>query len=79
MLVFYSLIVGIIGAIIVLGLTFTKQQKKPSPTPTITISPSPSTSPTETGYCTADAKQCPDGSWVGRVGPKCEFAACPKD
>ena len=27
--------------------------------------------------CTMDAKQCPDGSYVGRVGPKCEFKACP--
>lgn len=27
--------------------------------------------------CTADAKLCPDGSAVGRVGPDCEFAACP--
>lgn len=27
--------------------------------------------------CTMDAKQCPDGSWVGREGPNCEFAACP--
>lgn len=27
--------------------------------------------------CTADAKLCPDGSAVGRVGPQCEFAACP--
>lgn len=26
--------------------------------------------------CTADAMQCPDGSFVGRVGPSCEFAAC---
>ncbi len=26
--------------------------------------------------CTMDAKQCPDGSWVGRTGPKCEFV-CP--
>jgi len=23
--------------------------------------------------CTMDAKQCPDGKWVGRTGPKCEF------
>ncbi len=23
--------------------------------------------------CTADAMQCPDGSWVGRTGPQCEF------
>lgn len=27
--------------------------------------------------CHADAKICPDGSSVGREGPKCEFAACP--
>ena len=29
--------------------------------------------------CTLDAKKCPDGSFVGRVAPDCEFAACPKD
>ncbi len=23
--------------------------------------------------CTMDAKQCPDGSYVGRTGPDCEF------
>jgi len=28
--------------------------------------------------CTMEAKQCLDGSYVGRVGPKCEFAACPE-
>jgi len=28
--------------------------------------------------CTMDAKQCPDGSYVGRVPPKCDFAACPE-
>ncbi len=27
--------------------------------------------------CTMEAKVCPDGSYVGRSGPKCEFAACP--
>jgi hypothetical protein len=27
--------------------------------------------------CTMEAKQCPDGSYVGRTGPACEFAACP--
>jgi len=27
--------------------------------------------------CQADAMICPDGSTVGRQGPKCEFAACP--
>lgn len=27
--------------------------------------------------CTMEAKLCPDGSYVGREGPDCEFAACP--
>jgi hypothetical protein len=27
--------------------------------------------------CTKDAKECPDGSTVGREGPDCEFALCP--
>ena len=27
--------------------------------------------------CTMEALECPDGSYVGRSGPNCEFAACP--
>ncbi len=27
--------------------------------------------------CNGDGKICPDGSIVGRTGPRCEFAACP--
>jgi hypothetical protein len=27
--------------------------------------------------CTEEAKLCPDGSYVGRTGPDCAFAACP--
>ncbi len=27
--------------------------------------------------CTQEAKLCPDGSYVGRTGPQCAFAACP--
>ncbi|HEY4502628.1 MAG TPA: Gmad2 immunoglobulin-like domain-containing protein [Candidatus Paceibacterota bacterium] len=27
--------------------------------------------------CTQEAKLCPDGSYVGRTGPHCEFAQCP--
>lgn len=27
--------------------------------------------------CTQEAKLCPDGSYVGRTGPNCEFAPCP--
>jgi hypothetical protein len=28
--------------------------------------------------CTMEAKLCPDGSYVGRSGPNCEFTVCPK-
>lgn len=28
--------------------------------------------------CTAEARVCPDGSTVGRSGPKCEFSLCPR-
>ncbi len=36
----------------------------------------PSTSP-EPVACTEEAKLCPDGSYVGRTGPQCQFSACP--
>lgn len=32
---------------------------------------------TEAVACTMDAMQCPDGSYVGRSGPDCEFV-CPE-
>ncbi len=32
---------------------------------------------TNTVACTMEAKQCPDGSYVGRSGPNCEFSDCP--
>ena len=28
-------------------------------------------------FCTQEAKLCPDGSYVGRTGPRCEFTECP--
>ncbi len=33
--------------------------------------------PAEGVFCTMDAKLCPDGSYVGRIPPNCEFAQCP--
>lgn len=33
--------------------------------------------PTPPVACTMEAKQCPNGSWVGRTGPSCQFASCP--
>ncbi|HQT83081.1 MAG TPA: hypothetical protein PLW99_02955 [Candidatus Paceibacterota bacterium] len=36
------------------------------------------TAPAPAGQaCSLEAKLCPDGSAVGRVGPDCEFAPCP--
>ena len=32
---------------------------------------------TTTNVCPRDVKQCPDGSYVVRVGPNCEFQTCP--
>lgn len=29
-------------------------------------------------FCTQEAKQCSDGSYVSRTEPNCEFAACPQ-
>lgn len=65
-------------------------ESKPTPTPTsaTTIEPIPTLLETPTASssasskslpvaCTMEAKICPDGSAVGRSGPKCEFAQCP--
>lgn len=38
----------------------------------------PSQKTSEKIFCTMEAKQCSNGSYVGRSGPKCEFAPCPK-
>jgi hypothetical protein len=35
------------------------------------------TDPVEQVFCTMDAMMCPDGSYVGRVPPSCNFAPCP--
>lgn len=28
--------------------------------------------------CAMDVRQCPDGTYVGRIPPDCEFAPCPE-
>lgn len=42
---------------------------------------SPKNTPNERDqvFCTMEAKQCSDGSYVGRSGPRCEFDPCPID
>ena len=34
---------------------------------------------TDPKFCTQEAKLCPDGSYVSRTGPNCEFALCPSN
>jgi len=56
----------ILGVIILAGAAgyFVVRQRMPLQKPTVTI-------------CAQDAKQCPDGNYVGRQGPDCTFSACP--
>ncbi len=44
--------------------------------PSSVLAPSPDDD-SEPVACTMDARECPDGSFVGRTGPNCEFQACP--
>jgi hypothetical protein len=69
----FILILAGIGGGYYLGLDhgFEKAQNRAQ-----SISPTPSAIE-ESVACTMEAKLCPDGSSVGRSGPKCEFAECP--
>lgn len=54
----------------------------PTPAPTTTPMPTmqPDMGPNGVGpgvACTMEAKLCPDGSYVGRSGPNCDFDLCP--
>lgn len=42
-----------------------------------TVQPPPQPKPQQRAACTQEAKRCPDGSYVSRQGPNCEFAVCP--
>jgi hypothetical protein len=72
------LIVGVILAVAVgAGAYYGGLKLFPSqPTPTLEAEASPSA---EFQACTLEAKVCPDGTSVGRSGPSCEFAECPKE
>lgn len=58
-----SIVLSVIVIVILVGVGFFIFK---SPTPT-SVNPI---------ACTQEAKQCPDGSYVGRTGPNCEFAEC---
>ncbi len=66
------IILALIGA---LGyIVYDKVLYGPSAPPTVVVV---NTTTTEPVACTMDTMMCPDGSYVGRTGPKCEFEACP--
>jgi hypothetical protein len=58
---------GLIGLILLGTLTVTAQERP---------WPGAPDGGDEHVFCTLDAFRCPDGSWVGRTGPRCEFV-CP--
>jgi hypothetical protein len=49
--------------------TYRSYEYTPSPTVVTTYH-------NENTVCPMDARQCPDGSYVGRSGPMCEFSPC---
>jgi hypothetical protein len=66
-------------ALLVLGggvYFFTNERVEKEVRPEIFPPVATSTKPAEPVACTMDAKLCPDGSYVGRSGSKCEFV-CP--
>lgn len=55
---------------------------QPMPMPSVDGGPVPMPSvdleiPPGEAMCTQEAMACPDGSYVSRTGPNCEFAPCP--
>lgn len=51
----------------------------PSAKPLPEAPPPPALREEDRLVCPADVKACPDGSFVSRTGPRCEFAACPAE
>ncbi len=58
----------LIGAIFVAGVNWYDESNADS---------TPRMQPSSAFACTQEAKRCPDGAYVGKVGPNCEFAPCP--
>ncbi len=75
----------IIAVVVLVGLVGYAVIKKTEPTnqqllstTTSSVSNGRQNQIEEMVYCTQDVKLCPDGSYVSRIGPNCEFAACPE-
>lgn len=72
------IIAFLVGGFVLGQNTANKQPPLGSPKPTAkAATPTPIEQTDKKIFCTQDAMECPDGSYVGRTGPNCEFAKCP--
>lgn len=55
-------------------LTELNYMTQPVAGPEVPLSPLPNVV-----ACTEEAMMCPDGSYVARISPACQFALCPKN
>ncbi len=56
-----KIILGIVALVLIAGVIYVEYPKQTN----------------DSAICTMEAKLCPDGSYVGRTGPSCEFSECP--
>lgn len=75
--VLLSFLIAFLAGGFVLGKNQSKKDARQTPTATQTPMPKPTSIDNRKIFCTQEAKECPDGTWVGRTGPNCEFAKCP--
>lgn len=61
----------LVGLVVVCGAGFFLWKELATPNTPVNV-----TEETTGTVCTMDAQECPDGSWVGRSGSRCEFV-CP--
>jgi hypothetical protein len=69
-------IIGVVALVVIVGVVWAMNAQV-AKAPGGAQIPSNTQPPGTVKACTQEAKICPDGSAVGRMGPNCEFAACP--
>jgi hypothetical protein len=76
---FYLLAVLLTLLGLAVGFVWARSSMRPTkPQPAAPIARPTPPGPPEGIFCTQEAKLCPDGSYVSRTGPKCEFTPCPQ-
>jgi hypothetical protein len=80
---FLAILLALLGVFI--GFTWAGYALRTTPLPSPTPIARPTTpfqptqpAPPEGVVCTQEVRLCPDGSYVSRTGPKCEFTPCPQ-